>query len=303
MKNRSSEKDSLFNQTDRSDPTDRSDLPDRSDPADPTDGSLSLSRSNRLRPSGGYRRLRTFRVTTIIYDATVAFCQRFVDKHSRTIDQMVQAARSGRQNIAEGSRASATSSQTELRLVNVARASLDELLLDYEDFLRQRNLEQWEKDSPQAREVRALSNRDQTDMSDPADRSGGSSAYVRWLDHHDPAVVANALICLIHQANYLLDRQIAGLESSFIQEGGYSERLAAARIEEREKQKIYPSHRTDQTEARSHRKTGPCCPRCGKVMVLRTARKGRRAGSQFWGCSTYPGCQCTLPFNGSDRSV
>ena len=91
-----------------------------------------------LRPHGGYRRLRSFQVTEIIYDGTVFFCDRFVNKRSRTHDQMVQAARSGRQNIAEGSRASATSSQTELRLVNVARASLDELLLDYEDFLRQR---------------------------------------------------------------------------------------------------------------------------------------------------------------------
>jgi hypothetical protein len=103
-----------------------------------------------LRPHGGYRRLRSFQVTEIIYDGTVAFCDRFVSKRSRTHDQMVQAARSGRQNIAEGSRASATSSQTELRLVNVARASLDELLLDYEDFLRPRGLVVWAKDDPQA---------------------------------------------------------------------------------------------------------------------------------------------------------
>src|SRR5438876_5311877 len=108
------------------------------------------------RPHGGYRRLRSFQVTEIIYDATVAFCERFVDKRSRTVDQMVQAARSGRQNIAEGSRASATSSQTELRLVNVARASLDELLLDYEDFLRQRGKRLWSKDDPEARAVRAV---------------------------------------------------------------------------------------------------------------------------------------------------
>jgi len=96
-----------------------------------------LETGQRLRPSGGYRKLRSFQVTTVIYDATVSFCARYLDKRSRTVDQMVQAARSGRQNIAEGSRASATSTQTELRLVNVARASLDELLLDYEDFLRQ----------------------------------------------------------------------------------------------------------------------------------------------------------------------
>jgi four helix bundle protein len=104
-------------------------------------------KTSTLRPHGGYRRLRSFQVTEIIYDGTVAFCDRFIDRRSRTHDQMVQAARSGRQNIAEGSRASATSSQTELRLVNVARASLDELLLDYEDFLRQRGLPAWSKDA------------------------------------------------------------------------------------------------------------------------------------------------------------
>ena len=110
----------------------------------------------KLRPSGGYRTLRSFQTTTVIYDATVAFCERFIDKRSRLTDQMVQAARSGRQNIAEGSRAAATSSQTELRLVNVARASLDELLLDYEDFLRQRGKVQWGKDDREAKAVRAL---------------------------------------------------------------------------------------------------------------------------------------------------
>src|SRR5574341_575237 len=124
-------------------------------------------RSSGLRPHGGYRRLRSFQVTEIIYDGTVAFCDRFVDKRSRTHDQMVQAARSGRQNIAEGGRASATSSQTELRLVNVARASLDELLLDYEDFLRQRNLPLWGKGDPEALKVRAMG----TERSDQADRS------------------------------------------------------------------------------------------------------------------------------------
>ena len=165
-----------------------------------------------LRPSGGYRRLRSFQLAEIIYDGTVSFCDRFVNKRSRTHDQMVQAARSGRQNIAEGSRASATSSQTELRLVNVARASLDELLLDYEDFLRQRGLPQWGKDDPQARKVRAVGRANPTDRSDRTDRAE-ARAYDPWLTHADPALVANALICLIHQANYLLDRQIAGLES------------------------------------------------------------------------------------------
>jgi len=190
-----------------------------------------------LRAHGGYRRLRSFQVTEIIYDGTVTFCDRFVNKRSRTHDQMVQAARSGRQNIAEGSRASATSSQTELRLVNVARASLDELLLDYEDFLRQRGLKQWEKDDPDARRVREVGlgragASDRSDQSDRADRTEKKD-YSEWLDHRDPAVVANALISLIHQANYLLDRQIQGLEREFVEGGGYSERLAAARLERR----------------------------------------------------------------------
>jgi len=134
----------------------------------------------RVRPSGGYRRLRSFQTATLIYDATVSFCRRFIDQRSRTVDQMVQAARSGRQNIAEGSRASATSSQTELRLVNVARASLDELLLDYEDFLRQRQLHQWGKDDREAREVREVGRHlsDQSDRTDPTDHPCPKTASV-----------------------------------------------------------------------------------------------------------------------------
>lgn len=239
-----------------------------------------------LRPHGGYRTLRSFHVAEIVYDGTVAFCRRFVDKRSRTHDQMVQAARSGRQNIAEGSRASATSSQTELRLVNVARASLDELLLDYEDFLRQRHLPQWSKDDPQAKAVRELGKEhrtDQSDLTDPTD----AGAYGPWLNHADPVIVANTLICLIHQTNYLLDRQIRALEQAFIKGGGYSERLAAARLAERKRQDTPPRRHQPQQP--------PACPTCGKIMVLRTARKGAKAGTQFWGCAQYPTCKGTLP--------
>ena len=124
-----------------------------------------MTERRHLRPSGGYRKLHSFQAATVVYDATVSFCGRFVDSRSRTRDQMVQAARSGRQNIAEGSRASATSSQTELRLVNVARASLDELLLDYEDYLRQNGHAQWAKDSPNAVAVRLVGK--QVDPTDP----------------------------------------------------------------------------------------------------------------------------------------
>jgi restriction system protein len=255
-----------------------------SDGSDRSDG----WRSRRLRPSGGYRKLRGFQVATVIYDATVSFCNRFIDQRSRTHDQMVQAARSGGKNIAEGSRAAATTSQTELRLTNVARASLDELLLDYEDYLRQRGLRQWDKNDPQALEVRKVGWRmeDQTDRSDPIDHY---REYARWLENTNPAVVANTLICLINQTNYLLDQQISALERGFVEQGGYSEQLAAARIAEREKGKV---------AARA-----PNCPKCGKALVLRTARKGKRAGSQFWGCSAYPSCLGTRDIHDpSDKS-
>jgi restriction system protein len=277
-----------------------------SDRSAESQGSDRAGRHRRLRPSGGYRELRSFQVATVIYDATASFCDRFIDKRSRTHDQMVQAARSGRQNIAEGSRAAATSSQTELRLVNVARASLDELLLDYEDFLRQRSKRQWEKNYPAAREVRAVGwqrdRKDQSDQTDPTDPTNPTDhwkAYSRWLDAADPAVVANAILCLIHQANYLLDQQIAGLEKQFVEGGGYTEQLAAARLEERRRQEL--AHRTDPSDPTDRSEKQLACPLCGKLMVLRTARKGPQRGSQFWGCSGYLECRGTRGL-GSDGS-
>ncbi|OGV37151.1 MAG: hypothetical protein A2X48_04895 [Lentisphaerae bacterium GWF2_49_21] len=167
----------------------------------------------KLRPSGGYRRTASFQTATIIYDGTYWFCEKFLDPRGRMADQMVQAARSGRQNIAEGSRASATSSQTELRLLNVARSSLEELLLDH---------------------------------------------------------------------------QIASVEGQFIEEGGYSEQLASARLEERERKRKYQSDPADLSDPSNRI---PSCPQCGKLMVIRTARNGKSAGSQFWGCSSYPQCK------------
>jgi four helix bundle suffix protein len=202
---------------------------------------------------------------------------------------MVQAARSGRQNIAEGSRASATSSQTELRLVNVARASLEELLLDYEDYLRHRRLPQWLPDGPEASEVRAVPRTfrkdpsDQTDLTDLSDQERWA-LYARWLDHADPSIRANATICLIHQANFLLDRQIAALEAAFVQDGGYSEQLATERLRHRKDQ----SNQPDPSDP-----TPPACPTCGALMALRTAKSGKTPGSQFWGCTKYPDCKGT----------
>ena len=247
------------------------------------------SSHKKLRPSGGYRNSCSFQTATIIYDATYWFCEKFLDPRSRTVDQMVQAARSGRQNIAEGSRAAATSSQTELRLVNVARASLDELLLDYEDFLRHRHMRQWEPDCDKAMAVRNVPrnyhNNNQSDLTDLSDEQRWE-LYAPWLESDDPAIRANAIICLIHQANYLLDRQIAGLEEQFITEGGYSEQLATARLANRVKQKEQYNQMSTDTLI-------PDCPKCGKTMVLRTAHTGKNEGKQFWGCSAYPECNGT----------
>ena len=246
----------------------------------------------KLRPSGGYRKTASFQTATIIYDSTVWFCEKFLDPRSRTVDQMVQAARSGRQNIAEGSRAAATSSQTELRLVNVARASLEELLLDYEDFLRHRRLRQWEADDPEALEVRDVPRNFGKDRSNPSDLTDLNDAqrwalYSRWLDHTDAAIRANATLCLIHQANYLLDQQIAALEEAFIEEGGYSEQLATERLRRRREDQADRSNSIDFKP--------PNCPQCGALMALRTAKSGKNAGSQFWGCTDYPDCKGTAP--------
>lgn len=250
-------------------------LSDRSDSSDESDLSgKSHHVPTALSPSGGYRRLRSFQVAELIYDGTIIFCDRFIDKRSRTHDQMVQAARSGRQNIAEGSMASATSKKSELRLTNVAKASLEELLLDYEDFLRQRRLRQWDKESPEALAV----------------RRGYRTTEVRTYDPYGLGqaaadTAANTMICLINQATYLLKRQIAKLERAFIEQGGFTERLYQARSEF----KNTPTHAVQ----------APACPRCAKPMVLRTARQGHRAGQAFWGCPDYPDCRGTRPFASS----
>ncbi len=182
-------------------------------------------------PHGGYRKLRSFQCAQGVYDGTVIFCDRFVDKRSRTHDQMVQAARSGVQNIAEGSMASATSKKTELKLTNVAKASLEELLRDYEDFLRQHALPLWDKNSPQALAVRGKYKSDTSDRSDTSDLSDRYG-----LRTASPEVAANTLICLINQASFLLGRQLKQLEQSFLIEGGFTERMYRERNRQRERQ-------------------------------------------------------------------
>ena len=177
-------------------------------------------------PHGGYQDLQSYKMSEIVYDATVAFCDRFINIRSRTHDQMVQAARSGKQNIAEGSMASGTSKKFELKLVGVARASLEEVLLDFKDYLRQKGLELWTKDHPRANEVRKLCYQQ--------DRS--YKTYKPYIEASPPEVAANTMVCIIHQTNYLLDKQLRSLEQAFLKDGGFTERLYSARTQARRRQ-------------------------------------------------------------------
>ncbi|MGD8208657.1 MAG: four helix bundle suffix domain-containing protein [Desulfobacterales bacterium] len=169
-------------------------------------------------PHGGFRNLKSYQMSKIVYDATAIFCDRWIGRRSRTHDQMVQAARSGKQNIAEGSMASGTSKKFELKLVGVARASLEELLLDYQDFLRQRKLPLWGKENPKAQKIRKL-----------AFKKNRSYKTYRTYIENCPETAANTLICLIHQTNFLLDQQLRNLEKQFLEQGGFTEKLYRAR--------------------------------------------------------------------------
>lgn len=171
---------------------------------------------------GQYRQLLSYRKAEAIYDITRRFCRRFLKRGDRTIDQMVQAARSGKQNIVEGSQASGTSKEMEIKLTNVARASLAELLEDYEDHLRTNAGVKWDKDSKQALYVRRL-----------ADRNASYDTYRDFVETRSAEVVANIAICLIHQANYLLDRQLRRLEQDFLENGGLRERMSQVRRQAR----------------------------------------------------------------------
>jgi four helix bundle suffix protein len=178
-----------------------------------------------LPPHGGYKNLLSYQKAEIVYDATVFFCGRFVDRHSRTTDQMIQAARSGKQNIIEASMASGTSKETEIKLVNVARASLEELLADYRDFLRVRSLEEWPANHPYRLRLRELN------------QIPGAiyETFRKGIENPDPAIAANVVIGLIRVTSFLLDRQIRQLEKAFVEDGGLRERMTRARLESRRK--------------------------------------------------------------------
>ena len=241
---------------------------------------------------GGFRRLHSFTLATIVQLDTLRFCRRFLtqdhreaagkfyDPKGRQYDQMTQAARSGRQNIIEGSERAATSKDTEMKLTDVARASLSELRGDYEVFILDRGQLPWSVHSPEAKAINAISLDDAPFKDDMVHESAKHALkqrqkYARWLDTDDAVVVANSMLIIIGRALNMLKSQIEAQGQAFEETGGFSERLTAKRIEAREQQKTADA---------------PDCPQCGKPMRRRKSAKG-----DFWGCSAFPECKGTRP--------
>ncbi len=240
---------------------------------------------------GGFRKLHTFTLATIIQLETLKFCRRFItqdprearakfyDPKGRQYDQMTQAARSGRQNIIEGSERSATSKDTEMKLTDVARASLSELRGDYEIWILDQGQLPWSAHSPESQELNAIS-LDPAPFTDDMVHESARHAleqrkkYARWLDANDALIVANTMLIIIGRALNMLKSQIEAQGAAFEETGGFSERLTARRIEAREK----------------NREPSPECPQCGRPMRRRKSAKG-----EFWGCSGFPECKGIRP--------
>ncbi|MFO8238697.1 MAG: four helix bundle suffix domain-containing protein [Prochlorococcaceae cyanobacterium] len=244
---------------------------------------------------GGFRRLHSFTLATIIQLETLRFCRRFLtfdrretdgklyDPKGRQYDQMTQAARSGRQNIIEGSERSSTSKDTEMKLTDVARASLSELRGDYEILIIDKGQLPWSVHSSEAQAVNAIS-LDPTTFTDDMVHASARHAlkqrakYGRWLDSDDAVVVANAMLVIIGRALKMLKRQVESQGEVFEKTGGFSERLMSRRIEARDQ---------------AREADAPDCPKCGKPMRRRKSARG-----DFWGCSAFPDCKGTRPAEG-----
>jgi four helix bundle suffix protein len=242
---------------------------------------------------GGFRKLHSFTLATIVQLETLRFCRRFLtqdpreaarkfyDPKGRQYDQMTQAARSGRQNIIEGSERSSTSKDTEMKLTDVARASLSELRGDYEVFIIDRGELPWSVHSPEAKAVNAIS-LDPPPFADDMVHESAKHAldqrrkYAAWLDSDDPVTVANAMLHIIGRSLNMLKSQIAAQGKAFEETGGFSERLLTRRLEAREGQRA--------------NEPAPDCPLCATPMRRRRSAKG-----EFWGCTAYPECKGTKP--------
>ena len=239
---------------------------------------------------GGYYRLESWILAETITLATRAFCRKFLNRTNdpcgRLFDQMTQAARSGGRNIAEGSARHATSRETELKLLDVARASIAELHDDYLCWLPDKGQAPWAESSPAAREVRDIRVPPPIDGEDPALAAAErvleqKKILAKWLDSDDDATAANAMLILCRRVMAMLTRQMASLTEMFVEDGGFTEKMSAARPEARDKKQAEEG--------------APECPECGKLMRKMTARKGRNAGNQFWSCTGYPDCKGTRP--------
>jgi len=180
-----------------------------------------------LPPRGDYQTLLSFQKAEVVYDITFRFAHKYLSRGDRTVDQMIQSARSGKQNILEGSKAAQTSKEMEIKLTNVGRASLEELLRDYYDYLRVRDHVLWDKESKEARFVRQLGRKTPQTF----------EIYREFVETRPPEVIANIAICLIHQANYLIDQQLKTLEKEFIEQGGLRERMTRIRLANRKHQR------------------------------------------------------------------
>lgn len=232
----------------------------------------------------------SFGWTCLIYHATTLFCRRNYnyknDALGKTVGQMVGAARSARQNIVEASSRAATSKEQELRQLDVAKGSLDELAGDYEAFIVDAGQSPWSQSDERYRAVRALE-LDTFDKTEDVDHEYGEYTLrmrrrcAEWLENEDPLVAANALLVVIRRACSLLTGQMQRTAEDFTEQGGFTERMSAARLEAR--------------DAAVRAAGAPKCPKCGKPMRKMIARKGRNAGNAFWSCTGYPDCTGTRP--------
>lgn len=243
--------------------------------------------------SGGYRKLHSFTFATMIHLETISFCRRFVpwqeDQLGKVAGQMIGAARSGRQNIIEGSERSATSKETEIKLTDVARASLAELLGDYEIYLADTGALPWSRHDENREKFGSLMLPEFHHRDDSLHNYWKYYQQIRpdfapWLDSDVNVVVANAMIILIQRAMAMLSSQIESLGATFLESGGFRERMYQCRSEVREGNTPLDEN-------------APECPECGKSMRKRNAQKGKNAGNYFWGCSAYPNCRGTREYD------
>lgn len=218
---------------------------------------------------GHYRELRCFQLAEHLFDITFVFCNRFIEPGDRTKDQMIQAARSIKQNIAEGSCAANMSTQSEMLLTNVGKSSQQELLLDFEDYIITRGLRKWALEDRRTENVR-------NNLKNRMSREFMIEKAKVWSDE----TLANVAITLIHQCDKMLAGLLEYQKQQFLQNGGIKEQMTKACIDARKNQST---------------QNAPLCPKCGKPMLRRMQKKGQLQGREFWGCSDYPNCNGARP--------